>query len=188
MKPSGVTPAATVQPVVTGTQVTPETPSTPVIPPSQADHVPPITILTIAGTEDGNGGYREDVTCTLSAMDNAGGSGVSVTQYSFDGTSWYTYAQPVSLVKPGVTTLYYRSADNAGNTEPARVKAIVISGPGAASAGLPVPGTAASGTSPASSPAQTATGSPLSSWLIPVLLLVIVAAIGGALYLKFRQG
>ncbi|MDP3565222.1 MAG: hypothetical protein Q8R70_12120 [Methanoregula sp.] len=184
-----VTPAATVQPVVTGTQVTPETPVTPVVPPSQADHVPPVTTLTIAGTEDGNGWYREDVTCTLSAMDNAGGSGVSVTQYSLDGTSWYSYAQPVSLVKPGVATLYYRSADNAGNTEPARVKAIVISGPGAASAGLPVLGTAAAGTSPASSMVQPATGgAPLPSWLITVMMLVIVAVIGGALYWKVRPG
>ena len=121
-------------PVVQVTQVTQVTQALQALP---ADKIPPVTTLTAAGTEDGSGGYNSDVICTLTAADNAGGGGVKVIQYSFDGTSWYTYSQPVSVVKAGLTTLYYRSADNAGNLEVAQVKVIMISTPGAALAGEP---------------------------------------------------
>lgn len=189
-----VTTTVTEQPTTTVTQVTQVTPVTQVtqvtsVPPvSSADSTPPATTLTLAGTDDGSGGYSSDVTCTLAAADNAGGSGVSVTQYSFDGTTWYTYTKPVSIIKTGVTTLYYRSADNAGSTEVAKVKAIMISGPGAAPAGTTVPGTGSADTTPAVSSTAAGAGSPLPLWLIVLVILVILAAIGGALYLKSRQG
>jgi hypothetical protein len=104
-------------------------------PSSVSDSIPPVTTLTVSGTSDGSGGYTSDVTGTLTAADNDGGSGVNLIQYSFDGASWFTYTQPFSVVKQGMTTVYYRSADNAGNTELAKVKAILISGPGTSSTG-----------------------------------------------------
>jgi hypothetical protein len=182
-----VTSTATAQQTATGTpatqappvtQMTQVIPATPAVMGSQSDTTPPVTTLTLNGTEDGSGGYRSDVICTLAAADNAGGTGVKMTQYSFDGTSWYTYSQPVSVVKAGLTTLYYRSADNAGNLEVAQVKVITISGPAAVPAGTIVPAATAT---------QAGSGSSPPFWLIALIILIIFAVIGGALYWKSRQ-
>jgi hypothetical protein len=173
-----VTQATQVTQVTQITQATPATQSTSAVPASQSDTTPPVTTLTLAGTEDGSGGYSSDVICTLSAVDNTGGSGVKETQYGFDGTSWYTYAKPVSVIKAGVTTLYYRSADNAGNLEVAQVKVITISGPAAVPDGTTVP---------AATTTQAGSGSSLPPWLIAVIILIIIAAAGGILYWKSRQ-
>lgn len=99
-----------------------------------ADSMAPVTTLNLTGTADGNGEYTGEVICNLTARDNEGGSGVSVIQYSFNGTDWYTYTKPLSIVKEGTTFVYYRSSDNAGNTEAANVKAIVLVGASTASA------------------------------------------------------
>jgi hypothetical protein len=160
------------------TQVIPVPQTTSLIPASQSDTTPPVTMLTLAGTENGSGGYSSDVICTLSAADNPGGSGVSVIQYSYDGKSWNTYSQPVSVVKAGLTTLYYRSADNAGNLEVAQVKVITISGPAAVPAGTTVPAATAT---------QAGSGSSPSFWLIILITFIVFAVIGGALYGKSRQ-
>jgi hypothetical protein len=174
-----------VTPVMQVTQVTQVYPATSTVPASPTDTTPPVTTLTLAGTEDGSGGYISDVICTLSAADNNGGSGVSVTQYSFDGTSWYTYARPVSVVKRGATTLYYRSADNAGNREVAQLKAVVISSKGSVPAGTTVPGAGVVETIPAVTP--TGSGSPQPLWLIALAILILLGAFAGYLYYKSRQ-
>jgi hypothetical protein len=190
-----VTSAASVQQTSTGTQVTLITPvtqltqatqATPAIPASKSDTTPPVTTLTLAGTEDGSSGYNSAVICTLTATDNSGGSGVSVIQYSFDGTSWNTYSQPFPLTRTGPMVIYYRSSDNAGNTEVTNVKAFAIGGTGAAPAGTPA------GSVPNAAPAGTASADaipffPLPLWLVALILFVIVAAIGGALYLESQQ-
>jgi hypothetical protein len=155
------------------TQVIPVPQTTSLIPASQSDTTPPVTTLTLASTADGSGGYSSDVICTLTAADNPGGSGVSVTQYSFDGTSWNTYNQPFPLDKTGPMVLYYRSSDNAGNTEVANVKAIAIS-------------------SPVAEPAATTSADaipffPLPLWLVALIIFIIVAAVGGALFLESQQ-
>jgi len=170
------TPVTQATPVTQVTQIIPATPatqSTSAVPASQSDTTPPITILTLNATEDGNGGYISSVICTLTATDNPGGSGVSVTQYSYDGTSWNTYRQPFTIDKSGPMVLYYRSSDNAGNTEVANVKAIAISSPGSAPA--------------ATTSADAIPFFPLPLWLVALILFVIVAAIGGALYLESQQ-
>ncbi|MFA5266481.1 MAG: hypothetical protein WC379_00800 [Methanoregula sp.] len=160
------------------TQVIPVPQTTSLIPASQSDTIPPVT--TLAGTEDGSGGDVSDVICTLTATDNSGGSGVSVTQYSFDGTSWNTYSQPFPLDKTGPMVLYYRSSDNAGNTEVANVKAFAIGGPGAAAQ---TPGINRS-SFPSSSDVPFY---PLPLWLVGLILFILIAAIGGGLYLKSQQ-
>jgi hypothetical protein len=169
------------------TQATPAPQTSSAVPASPADTTPPVTTLTLAGTEDGSGGYSSDVICTLTPADNAGGTGVKMTQYSFDGTSWYTYSQPVSVVKAGTTTFYYRSADKAGNMEVAQLKAVVISSPGAALTGTTVPGAGSGETTPTVTSAPASTGSPLPFWLIVLIILMIIAAIGGYLYSKSIQ-
>ena len=63
--------------------------------------------------------YAAAVSVTLAATDNAGGSGVSKTYYTTDGTTpttsstMYTGAFNVT----GTTTVQYFSVDVAGNTE-----------------------------------------------------------------------
>jgi hypothetical protein len=185
-------PVTTTQTAQQPTQVTQVTQATPApqtsaaLPASPTDTIPPVTLLTLAGTEDGSGGYRSDVISTMTASDNAGGSGVKVTQYSFDGISWYTYSQPVSVIKSGVTTLYYRSADNAGNMEVMQLKAIVISRSGDALAGTTAPGTGAADTPIAAPSTIPGTGSSMPLWLMALIVLIIIAAIGGGIYWKSR--
>jgi hypothetical protein len=87
--------------------------------------------------------------------------------------SWNTYSQPFPLDKTGPMVLYYRSSDNAGNTEVANVKAIAISSPVAVPA--------------ATTSADAIPFFPLPLWLVALILFVIVAAVGGALYLESRQ-
>ena len=173
-----VTTTTTAQQTTPVTQAIPAPPLTTSVPATQTDSIPPVTVLLLDGTQDPRGAYSSDVTGTLTASDNTGGSGVMQIQYSFDGTIWYTYSQPVSLVKDGMTTLYYRSADNAGNTEVANVKAITISRPAAVPAGTPAP---------MATTAQTGSGSSLPVWLIALILFIIIAATGGALYWKSRR-
>lgn len=180
-----VTQPTQVTPVTQVTQATPAPQTTFFVPASQTDTIPPVTTLTLTGTEDGSGRYLSGVICTLAATDNAGGSGVSVTQYSFDGTRWNTYSQPFPLGGTGSTVLYYRSSDNAGNTEGANVKAFAITGPGAApavTAATPEYGTP----SVATASSDIVPFYPLPLWLIALIIFVLIVAIGGGLYLKSR--
>lgn len=118
---------------------TPTPGPTPVPTPVPADSVAPATTLTIAGMAGSSGEYSTSVTFTLIAQDNANGSGVKATQYSFDGSVWNNYTSPLVLNKSGTTTLYYRSIDNDGNVEATQVKAITIS----SATATPAPGPSA---------------------------------------------
>ena len=91
-----------------------------------ADTTPPTTSISVVGTSGDNGWYVSDVDVTLAGVDEAGGSGVKSTEYSFDGTTWLGYAGPVTVSAEGVTTLYYRSTDNADNVEAAKSRTIKI--------------------------------------------------------------
>jgi hypothetical protein len=150
-------------------------------PSSVSDSMAPVTTLNTAGTADGSGGFTSDVTCTLTAADNDGGSGVNVIQYSFDGSSWFTFTKPFSIIKPGMTTVYYRSTDNAGNTEVAKVKAILISGPGASSTEPPA--------QPAATPAApslpaNATPAKATPWLSGEITICTILTVAAALIYK----
>lgn len=84
---------------------------------SPPDTVPPTTTLTLEGTIGTNNWYVSNTQVTLTAMDNEGGSGVKIIEYSVDGTTWTTYTSPLTISNEGVTDIYYRSRDNAGNVE-----------------------------------------------------------------------
>lgn len=75
----------------------------------------PTTTISFTGTLGLNGWYVSGVTVTLTARDNV--SEVVSTQYSFDGTTWITYAGPFTLSNEGTTTVLYNSTDMAGNVE-----------------------------------------------------------------------
>ncbi|NMC07148.1 MAG: hypothetical protein GYA24_18170, partial [Candidatus Lokiarchaeota archaeon] len=72
-------------------------------------------------------------TFSLSASDNAGGSGVYSIEYSFNGFIWVNYGgSPIpftaSLVTNGTITIHYRSRDNVGNLEAAGTRVVRIDG------------------------------------------------------------
>ena len=88
------------------------------------DLIPPVTTIGPSGTPGENGYYTSDVTVTLSATDI--GSGVARTEYSFDEITWTTYTAPFLITAEGTTTVYYRSIDNAENTETTKQEVVKI--------------------------------------------------------------
>ncbi len=76
--------------------------------------------------------HSRPVTLRFSAADNSGGTGVAYTQYSLDGGSTWTTGGSVTLPAPsdhsadGATTVWYRSADKAGNLEQRRSCTVLI--------------------------------------------------------------
>ncbi len=90
------------------------------------DRTPPTTTIAYSGTLGNNGWYKSDLSITLTAADNPGGSGVAYTQYSLDaGLNWNTYTVPfLFTIEGNQIPLLVRSWDNAGNDEgpPAFVK------------------------------------------------------------------
>lgn len=106
------------------------------------DTVAPTTTLTIyPPTSDGlNGWYVTSPTITLISIDDTGGSGVAKVEYSFDGLSWLTYSEPFTINTKGVTTIYYKSIDNADNVETIKTVTIKIDTPPVADANGPYAG------------------------------------------------
>jgi peptidoglycan/xylan/chitin deacetylase (PgdA/CDA1 family) len=92
------------------------------------DMQPPTSAITCNGVTCGSGWYGGAVTVSLSAGDNAGGSGVSVIHYTTDGTDPTvqspTYSGPFSV--GATTTVKYRAWDATGNVEPANSRTIQI--------------------------------------------------------------
>jgi parallel beta-helix repeat protein len=88
------------------------------------DMTPPETSALFAGTAGQNDWYTSDVTVTLKAFDAL--SGVAVTEYSLDGTTWSKYAAPFTVSNEGITTVFFRSSDNAGNNEFMKTKQVKV--------------------------------------------------------------
>ena len=69
--------------------------------------------------------HDKPVTLHFTASDNAGGTGVAYTEYSLDGGATWTKGRAVTISAPadhandGIHTVFYRSADKAGNLEKA---------------------------------------------------------------------
>ncbi|MFX1365804.1 MAG: ABC transporter substrate-binding protein, partial [Promethearchaeota archaeon] len=47
------------------------------------------------------------------------------TEYSFDEVNWFEYIEPIIITDNGVTTLYYRSADNEDNIEDTKLEVLL---------------------------------------------------------------
>lgn len=105
------------------------------------DKTAPITTVSLEGAAGNNGWFISDVTVTLSAWDNI--SGVAKTEYSFDGQNWIGYNDPFVITDEGITTVYYRSIDNAGNTETTQTQPLQVdpTPPPAEIVVTPAPGT-----------------------------------------------
>ena len=94
----------------------PVVPSSSTVTPSQtttADTGAPTT--SISGVPAG--WTRANVTFTLSATDDAAGTGVASTFYTENGSSPTPYARAVTISTQGTTTVGYYSVDKAGNSE-----------------------------------------------------------------------
>jgi hypothetical protein len=88
-----------------------------------ADTVSPTTTASVSPAANDAGWNRADVTVTLSAVDNPGGSGVREIVFAATGAQQIaetTVAGPsvtVTVASEGTTTLTYHAVDNAGNAE-----------------------------------------------------------------------
>ncbi|MCX9083992.1 MAG: metallophosphoesterase [Candidatus Methanoperedens sp.] len=82
-----------------------------------ADTAPPVTTLIPSGTLGNNSWFISEVNVTLTATDTQTGSGVNITEYSFDNATWTTYLTHFNITSEGITTVYFRSTDNIGNVE-----------------------------------------------------------------------
>lgn len=91
------------------------------------DTIPPITTISLSGTQGNNNWYTSDVVATLAATDNENGSGVEKIEYSLDnGTTWNVYTEPFIFSQEGVKTLQYRSIDKKGNIEETKSETIKL--------------------------------------------------------------
>ena len=73
--------------------------------------------------------HRSAVAVTLAAADEAGGSGVLLTEYRRQGAAlWSIYTAPFVVAAQGVSTYQYRSIDAAQNTEPVKTLTVRIDG------------------------------------------------------------
>ena len=94
----------------------------------QIDGAPPTTAIACNGTACASTRYNAPVSVTLTAVDNAGGSGVDKTYYTTNGstptTSSTVYAEPFTLTS--TTTVRYFSVDQAGNAEPLQSQTIQV--------------------------------------------------------------
>ena len=88
------------------------------------DTTPPVTTAQVNGTAAG--GYYPATTITLTATDEAGGSGVAATEYRLDGGPFVPYTAPVPVTMDGAHVLEFRSRDVAGNEEAIRSIAVTI--------------------------------------------------------------
>ncbi len=76
----------------------------------EPDTTAPVTTATVSGANP--------AVVTLTATDNAGGSGVAGTEYRINTQTWSTYTAPVSVPRTDVDqSMEFRSTDNAGNVE-----------------------------------------------------------------------
>jgi hypothetical protein len=83
------------------------------------DTTAPTSTHTLSANANANGWHNSDVTVTLNATDNAGGSGVKEIRYSINGgaSAVYDSANKPVISTEGTTTFSYFAVDNANNTE-----------------------------------------------------------------------
>jgi len=84
---------------------------------SGADTTPPVTEISLAGSQGSNGWNISSVSVTLQASDESGGSGINFTQYKLGGAGWQNYTSQITVSGDGVRVLQYYSVDLANNTE-----------------------------------------------------------------------
>ncbi|RSM72693.1 PKD domain-containing protein [Actinoplanes sp. ATCC 53533] len=92
----------------------------------QTDTTAPVTGAKVSGTPV-QGWYTGPVTVTLTADDEAGGSGVAGTEYRLDdATAWTAYTAPLPVGGDGTHQVRFRSTDSAGNVEETKSATVKI--------------------------------------------------------------
>lgn len=81
------------------------------------DTISPTTTIQVAGSQGQHGWYTSDVTVSLSAQDDPGGSGVQRIEWSLDGAVWQPYTDSFVIGREGTSRLHVRAVDAAGNVE-----------------------------------------------------------------------
>jgi parallel beta-helix repeat protein len=109
------------------------------------DNIPPATTATLVPAANPTGWHKTSATVTLSATDNAGGSGVQAILYQLTGaqsTPDMVGGNPesVSVTAEGVTTVGYSAFDVAGNIEPVKSLAVRIDKTNPIISGMPASG------------------------------------------------
>jgi hypothetical protein len=92
------------------------------------DMIAPTTSASVAPAANAAGWNNSAVTVTLSATDNAGGSGVQSITYDTGGAAVTVQGATASFTvsAEGTTTITYRAKDNAGNVEAAKTRVVKI--------------------------------------------------------------
>jgi hypothetical protein len=93
------------------------------------DNTPPVSTLSIGSVKCNSGGsisVTKTTKFTITATDAS--SGVRLSEYRIDGGSWTTYGGAFALAgySTGAHTISYRSTDNVGNVETAKIKTVKL--------------------------------------------------------------
>jgi hypothetical protein len=91
-----------------------------------SDTIAPITTASATPAANGAGWNNSNVTVTLTAMDNAGGSGVASITYTLGGGSVAGSSTSFTISAEGTTTVTYHATDIAGNSEADKTLVIKI--------------------------------------------------------------
>jgi hypothetical protein len=78
----------------------------------------PVTKAALSGAPNGEGWFKEDVTVTLTAVDES--AGAVRTEFSINGGTTAAYEAPIVIQSEGTSTIGYFSTDAAGNVEAAK--------------------------------------------------------------------
>jgi hypothetical protein len=93
-----------------------------------ADTVPPVTAASLSQEPNAAGWHNADVTVTLAAADNPGGSGLHEIIYAVNGTTHHVHGTPASIPVnvEGTTVVTFYSKDAAGNSEAAQTVTVKL--------------------------------------------------------------
>ncbi|MDO8586901.1 MAG: hypothetical protein Q7T82_07655 [Armatimonadota bacterium] len=78
------------------------------------DKIAPTISISLDGSAQ-DGWYNSEVAVTLTAEDNAGGSGLQTVEYDFNDDNWRTYNGPFAVNEDGIKVVRARCLDNANN-------------------------------------------------------------------------
>lgn len=91
-----------------------------------ADTTPPSCEADVSGRAGANGWYVSDVTVTITAQDEQGGSGLKSVSFTLDGNAWNEYIGPIALAGQGAKRVGYAAEDQAGNRSDVQWVAVKI--------------------------------------------------------------
>jgi pectin methylesterase-like acyl-CoA thioesterase len=93
-----------------------------------ADTVAPVTVATLSQEPNAAGWHKANVTLTLAAADQSGGSGLRELTYSVNGAFAHANGTTavIAVTSEGTTTVVFYAKDQAGNTEAAQTVTVKL--------------------------------------------------------------